>query len=43
MHRRESKDRRKGAYLYVGATTLLGLPVTEGGHAKIHAPYLSLF
>jgi hypothetical protein len=31
-----------GAYLYVGATTLLGLPVTQCGHAEVHAPYLSL-
>lgn len=32
-----------GAYLYVGATTLLGFPVAQGRLAEIHAPYLSLF
>ena len=25
------------------ASTLLGLPVTQGGHAEIHTAYLSLF
>jgi len=27
--------------LYVRASTLLGLPVTQGGHAEIHTAYLS--
>jgi hypothetical protein len=37
------KYRRRGPYLYVRASTLLGLPVTQGGHAEIHTAYLSLF
>jgi len=27
--------------LYVGATSLLGLPVTQGGLSEVHAPYLT--
>jgi len=30
------------AYLYVSATSLLGLPVTQGRLAEIHTPYFSL-
>ena len=39
---RADYGRRRGPYLYVRATTLLSLPVTQGGHAEIHTAYLSL-